>query len=80
MNNDVEAAALEAAKFLKSGVCHGVKNDAGKPMVSLTFMSFPKAQNAIAQVGTFGAKKYTPDGWGMFLTGKGDTRTRCFAT
>ena len=40
----------------------GAKNDAGKQMASL-LLSFPRALSAIADVATYGALKYTRDGW-----------------
>jgi len=40
----------------------GAKLDAGKPDASLLLM-FGKALLAVAQVGTFGAEKYTRGGW-----------------
>lgn len=41
----------------------GVKLDTNKPDVDLVFRGFPRALLAVAEVATFGAKKYTPDGW-----------------
>lgn len=41
----------------------GVKHDQGKPRVGLVLGSFPRALLSVAEVGTFGAKKYTDDGW-----------------
>lgn len=41
----------------------GAKLDAGKPMMSLVLGGFAKALVEVAKVGTFGAKKYTPNGW-----------------
>lgn len=41
----------------------GVKHDDGKPRVDLVFNGFPLALLAVAQVATFGAQKYTEDGW-----------------
>jgi hypothetical protein len=40
----------------------GAKLDAGKPDASLLLM-FGKALRAVAQVGTFGAQKYSRGGW-----------------
>lgn len=40
----------------------GAKLDAGKPDMSL-MLSFGKAIRAVAEIATFGAKKYTRDGW-----------------
>jgi hypothetical protein len=41
----------------------GAKLDDGKPMVSLVLGGFARALLEVARVGTFGAKKYTPNGW-----------------
>ncbi len=41
----------------------GAKLDAGKCDVGLLFESFPNALFAVAQVATFGANKYTRNGW-----------------
>lgn len=41
----------------------GMKYDNGKPNLSLVFGGFPRALLDVAQVGTFGARKYTPEGW-----------------
>jgi len=41
----------------------GAKADSGKPDPTLIFDSMPRALTAIATVGTFGAKKYSRDGW-----------------
>lgn len=41
----------------------GFKADAGKPRVGLMMRGFPRALLAVAEVTTFGANKYTPDGW-----------------
>jgi len=41
----------------------GAKLDAGKPRVALMLAGFPRALKAVAEVTTFGAKKYTPNGW-----------------
>lgn len=41
----------------------GMKYDNGKPSLSLVFGGFPRALLDVAQVGTFGARKYTPEGW-----------------
>lgn len=40
----------------------GAKLDAGKPMMSL-LGDFGMALRAVAEVGTFGARKYTRGGW-----------------
>ena len=41
----------------------GAKDDLGKPDVGLIFEGFPRALLAVAEVGTFGANKYTRGGW-----------------
>jgi hypothetical protein len=41
----------------------GSKLDSGKIRVSLLFNDFPRALLAVAEIATFGAKKYTPHGW-----------------
>lgn len=41
----------------------GAKLDAGKPRVGLVLKGFSRALMAVAEVGTFGANKYTEDGW-----------------
>ena len=41
----------------------GAKVDAGKPRMDLVLGSFADALVEVAKVGTFGAKKYTDNGW-----------------
>ena len=41
----------------------GAKLDAGKPDCDLVFSGFAKALLEVAKVGTFGAAKYTDNGW-----------------
>jgi hypothetical protein len=41
----------------------GAKLDAGKPRLSLVLGGFPRALTEVAKVGTYGAKKYTDNGW-----------------
>jgi hypothetical protein len=41
----------------------GVKYDYGKPRVDLVLGHFPLALMAVSEVGTFGAAKYTDNGW-----------------
>lgn len=41
----------------------GAKLDAGKVRAGLVLHGFAHALTAVAEVGTFGANKYTPDGW-----------------
>lgn len=48
----------------------GVKLDTGKPMLGLVINGFAKALTEVGQVGTFGAIKYTKDGWQHVPNGK----------
>lgn len=41
----------------------GVKLDQGKPDCDLVLGGFPRALLAVSAVGTFGAQKYSEDGW-----------------
>lgn len=41
----------------------GAKLDAGKPRVGLVVGGFAKALEEVAKVGTYGARKYTDNGW-----------------
>ena len=41
----------------------GAKLDAGKPRVWLVLGGFPRALEEISKVGTFGAEKYSDNGW-----------------
>lgn len=41
----------------------GAKLDAGKPRISLIINGFPRALWAIAEVATYGARKYSDGGW-----------------
>lgn len=41
----------------------GVKHDAGKPRAGLMLLDFARALEAVAEVTTFGAQKYSPSGW-----------------
>lgn len=47
----------------------GAKLDAGKPMASL-LLDMSRALKAVAEVGTFGARKYTRGGWLEVPNGK----------
>ena len=46
-----------------SGTASGVKLDTGKNRLSLTIMGFARALEAVGEVSTYGANKYTPHGW-----------------
>lgn len=48
---------------LSLGTAPGVKLDDGKNNLSLVFDGFAKALQEVGWIGTFGAKKYTPNGW-----------------
>jgi len=41
----------------------GVKHDAGKPRLDLVLGGFARALLEVGKVGTFGANKYTDNGW-----------------
>lgn len=41
----------------------GAKLDAGKNRVGLMVQGFPRALEAVSEVATYGAAKYTPGGW-----------------
>jgi len=41
----------------------GAKLDEGKPRVGLVLHGFPRALSEVAKVGTFGAAKYSDNGW-----------------
>jgi hypothetical protein len=41
----------------------GAKLDAGKTRLGLVLLGFSRALQAVGEVGTFGARKYTEDGW-----------------
>lgn len=51
------------AKAQKNLNVDGAKDDGGKPDPGIIFEGFPRALLAVAEVGTFGAKKYTRGGW-----------------
>jgi hypothetical protein len=41
----------------------GAKLDANKPRAALVLGGFSRALRAVSEVGTYGAKKYSPNGW-----------------
>jgi hypothetical protein len=41
----------------------GAKLDAGKTRAGLVINGFSRALMAVAEIGTYGANKYTPNGW-----------------
>ena len=52
-----------AFELVKPQPAGGVKYDAGKPRYGLVLGGFPRALERVVQVGTFGANKYSDDGW-----------------
>ena len=48
----------------------GVKYDAGKPRAGLVLGGFSLALLEVSKVGTFGAEKYTDDGWTSVPNGR----------
>lgn len=46
-----------------TGHAPGIKTDAGKPRAGLMVQDFALALQAVAEVTTFGAEKYTASGW-----------------
>lgn len=61
MNQIFKTAELDPTG--KSAHEPGAKLDAGKPRLSLVLGGFPRALVEVAKVGTYGAVKYTEDGW-----------------
>lgn len=61
-DTDIVAYRL-SADSIGGRVDRGVKFDSGKPRVSLVLGGFSRALEAVSEVGTFGANKYTDDGW-----------------
>lgn len=56
----------------------GAKLDAGKPNCDLVFGGFNRALLEVAKVGTFGAEKYTPNGWCEVPEGESRYRSAAF--
>lgn len=50
-------------RFDLCDLVEGVKYDDGKPRAALVLGAFSNALTEIARVGTFGAQKYTENGW-----------------
>lgn len=48
----------------------GIKHDAGKPRLGLVIGGFSNAMVAVGEVGTYGAEKYTDNGWQAVENGK----------
>jgi len=53
----------ETAENIQQLHLPGMKYDQGKPNLSLVFGGFNKALLDVGYIGTFGARKYTPNGW-----------------
>ena len=53
----------ETTENIKQLHLPGMKYDEGKPNLSLVFGGFNKALLDVGYIGTFGARKYTPNGW-----------------
>lgn len=54
---------LEIDPYAKGQHEPGAKLDAGKPRMGLVLGKFGNALKAVAEVGTYGAKKYSDNGW-----------------
>ena len=52
----------------------GAKLDAGKNRLGLVLLGFARALDEVGKVGTYGAEKYTDDGWKQVVRG-GDRYT-----
>lgn len=62
--NAIDRPAEASASDSEAGQhAPGVKLDHGKPRAGLVLGGFSRALLAVADVGTFGAQKYTPHGW-----------------
>lgn len=48
----------------------GIKLDKGKNRLGLVFSGFTKALEEVGKVGTFGAEKYTDNGWQFVENGQ----------
>lgn len=53
----------EACKVLADLHKAGAKDDSLKPDIDLVLSKFSKGLQEVSKVGTFGAKKYSEDGW-----------------
>lgn len=54
---------LEQDPFGKSAHDAGAKLDSGKPRLGLVLLGFSRALEEVGRVGTYGARKYTDNGW-----------------
>lgn len=55
--------SIDHAPMFNGAAPAGYKADAGKNQLSLVILSMARALEAVGQVGTFGANKYSADGW-----------------
>lgn len=60
---DAAAPRLEADPHGKDAHEPGAKLDHGKPRAALVLRGFARALMEVAKVGTYGAQKYTDNGW-----------------
>lgn len=63
MNQSSNSSTTESDPHGKDAHDPGAKLDAGKPRMTLVLGGFGKALRAVAEIGTYGAKKYTDNGW-----------------
>ena len=59
----IPSESAEADPSGKDPHSPGAKLDSGKPRHALVFGGFANALTEVSKVGTFGAAKYTDDGW-----------------
>lgn len=59
-----DAHGYEAKRYAEELVkAQDMKFDGGKILAGIPFQDFPRALQAVAEVGTFGAKKYSRSSW-----------------
>lgn len=63
VNKLVDVSSVESDPTGKGAHEAGAKLDAGKPRHALVFGGFANALDLVSRVGTFGANKYTDNGW-----------------
>lgn len=63
------AAMNQSDPYGKDAHDPGAKLDSGKPRPALVLGGFSQALQAVTEVGTFGAKKYTDNGWMLVPNG-----------
>lgn len=62
-NSEMQWPSGEADPTGRKAHDPGAKLDAGKPRVWLVLSGFPRALEEVSKVGTFGAQKYSDNGW-----------------